>query len=536
MKRLKNFSTISAELIIDELIKQDITQFYISPGKRNLPLINALTHQSSAKIHTCIDERSAAFMAMGFVHKSHSPAVLICTSGSALAHYSPAILEALHSNHSLLIISADRPISLVHGHANQSINQYNFFNLPNNQFYNFELHSEQSSPNSVKRVIAHISNQIRTIDSPIHINIPFSEPLDYSQQKISPSYLKQTISLLMSKKPYTTYIQNTAHLKTLVSNKTTAVVVGALEKNRPRGLAPFLKNISSQLFCDITSMQDCKYNSFHPDHKSFAQMLATKKITNIVHIGGRVTSNKYYTLLHKFNVSVMHITNDSEVLQDPSFQVYSVVNTKKMPSITAYSKPQAYESKALTNLSHYTAAKLLWDVLPVIENLLIGNSMIIRAFDLLSKARRHSALFFQRGTSGIDGNLSHAIGIAQASKIKTHVVTGDLAFFHDIGSLFNLYKDKINLTIYIINNSQGGIFNLLSLKDSTQAQNIIAHSHTQQLEPLAKSFNIPFQCVTTTKELETLIKCLGKKSGINLVEMKVDQKTSQKHFKQLVSQ
>lgn len=537
MTHLKNFSTIYAELVIDELIKCGITQFYISPGKRNLPLVNALTRQSKASFDVCIDERSAAFIALGYIQKSLHPAALICTSGSALAHYSPAVIEARTSKRPLLIISADRPIELVHGHANQSTIQDNFYNLDKDHYYNFGANSEDLLPQSIKRRVCHLSHILDKENTPVHLNIPFNEPLDYSKQKISSSYITLVESLLNNNRPYTIYQEEGLdELRSLLSKSSTAVVVGAYNNSfNLKNLSQFLKSISVELFCDITSIQSHRYSSFHPDTESFEMKLAKKKIKQIIHIGGRLTSNKYYTLMSKYNIPIIQVTPLYQRLEDPSFQVKKILQTSKLPVIIPTKRKKSRSLHNLSGPSHYKVAKELWENLPEKENLLIANSMIIRAFDIITKKTMRSNLFFQRGASGIDGNISHAIGIAQASKVKTNLIIGDIAFLHDIGVLQYLSQNKPNLTIYIINNSQGGIFNLLELKGSKEAQKVIATKHSQKIESIVKSFQLGYFKAVTLEELQKINLKIINQTGTSIVEIIVSQKVSEQHFNKITS-
>jgi len=533
MSTFNNFSTIQAEIVVSELIKQNITQFYVSPGKRNLPIINALTNYSKAKIEVCIDERTAAFMAIGFAQKQKIPSVLICTSGSALAHYYPAVLEAKKTAIPLIILSADRPKELIHVQANQTIDQNNFFNLEQDNFFSLEVLSESSALSSIARRVSYIGYKARSISTPIHINVSFSEPLDRSVQKISKTFIENSKVIINIKKPYTQYLEQLPNTFTkLLTSKTTAVVVGAFNEHIPKGLSLFLKNISNHQYCDITALSDCSNNSFHPDTASFENLLQRKKIINIIHIGGRLTSNCYYKLLNKYNISITHLDTSHLQLSDPSFQVRTAISIPKLPKITSTSKKKKWKSRSSSLFTHYEIANTIWHSLPSSENIFIGNSMTIRAFDLITKNKSRTNIFFQRGVSGIDGNISHATGIAHASKNRTSLVIGDIAFFHDIGVLSFLASQNIQLTIFVVNNNQGGIFNLLKLADSKQAQELISTPHSQSVQKIVESFGIAYCRVSSTRQLQNIIK--SKRDNIKIIELVVDQAESQSHYEQII--
>ncbi len=530
MKQLANLSTIHATLIIDELIKQDISDFYISPGKRNLPLINALLSSSkydTLNIQTFVDERTTAFTALGSAHTTRHPVVIISTSGSALSHFYGAILEAKKSNIPIIILSADRPNYLVTSNANQSINQINFFQLSENRFLSLDIFSAQNDPARTKSQVAYISNLAKELSQPVHINIAFAEPLDHTEEPLPASLLTITRKLLKATSPYTTY-KTFNHFD---ASEYDVCVIGPWNNPSPlKGIKTLIKNFRGKLFVDITSSEDKSYNNFHPDQKVFKAIISQKK-SKLLHIGGRITSNQYYRLLKDKKITITQITSNNQLLEDPAAVVTEKIATNKIIYTHKQNKKRNTRVKFPT-FNHLSIADTLWhDISPEVP-LFLSNSMVIRAFDIIPKKISRSNTFTQRGVSGIDGNLAHALGIALKTG-EVNIAIGDIAFLHDLSTLPAFSSNNLSVNIFIFNNQQGGIFNLLKLHESTLAQQLIATPHSQNFTQLAKQFDANYYLIDNLPLLRKTIVQLPKEQ-INIVELKIEQSKSEKAFKQIL--
>jgi 2-succinyl-5-enolpyruvyl-6-hydroxy-3-cyclohexene-1-carboxylate synthase len=193
-----------AYLIIEELVRNGIDYFVISPGSRSTPLTVGVAQNSSAQHIICVDERSAAFHAVGYARATGKPAVLICTSGSAAANYFPAVIEAATDGVPMIILSADRPPELRQTGANQTINQVNLYGAYPNWQFDLPCPTAEIEPKMVLTTIdLAVSRSQQSPSGVVHLNWMFREPLAPTDAPIDiPASLRQWQK---SEAPYTRY-------------------------------------------------------------------------------------------------------------------------------------------------------------------------------------------------------------------------------------------------------------------------------------------------------------------------------------------
>ena len=472
-------SKILSQTVTKLCSDKGIDHIVISPGSRNAALTIGFTGNESFTNFSIVDERCAAFFALGLAQQLQRPVALVCTSGSALLNYYPAIAEAYYSDVPLVILSADRPAHLLEIGDGQTIKQENVF--ANHILFNGACKEGDTHQ-------SYNENQINTALSiaisqrgPVHINLPFSEPL-YDTVK-TPSVFPECQTIVE--------IQDTASpalISEIASHWNASskkmILTGVLAPNslEVEVVSQLAENPSVVVLTETTS--NVHHSNFFP---AIDQLIAPLEVSDfkalqpevLITFGGMVVSKKIKKLLRDYPPQV-HYHIDSK----KAFDTYLCL-TKHVPcspnhffkeflshtqkTITTYQqdwlrvKNQRLQKHDLylneIPFSDFLVFSQLFKTLPNDVQLQLSNSSTIRYGQLFEMNPSHS-VFCNRGTSGIDGSMSTAIGAAHVCKTPTVFITGDLSFFYDSNALWNQYIAS-DFKIIIINNSGGGIFRIL---------------------------------------------------------------------------
>lgn len=564
--RLKNINSFWGYLLIDELVRNDITYFCISPGSRSTPLTIAAAENKKAKKIICLDERGAAFHAIGYARATEKPAVLISTSGTAPANYYPAIIEAKNSQIPLIILTADRPAELRDTAANQTIDQVKMFGNFLNWQFDLPCPDIQIPAGMVLTTIDQaVHKAVNVPAGPVHLNCMFREPLVPVQKKFPVKYAQQISKWEKNRHPFTTYNKNIRimadidlqALFTLI-NKTRYgwLVVGQLNKESEReSIGKLAEKLKWPVFADITSGLRNKAE-IESIVTYFDQILLSEKHkTNIypeviVHFGRPLTSKRYLNCIEKLSPSDYIQIDSSDARFDPAHivtqricgdfepicrklvkKINPTLNQKykhylkgadnKIGAILdSYCSPE----KPLTELS---VARLISEYLPHSQGLFLASSMPVRDFDMYAVSRlKTSYISSNRGVSGIDGTIASALGYANGLKRRVTAVIGDLAFIHDLNSLTQIHQNDYPITIVLINNGGGGIFSFLPISGFTHVfDQYFAASHKYRFDRISDMFDIFYANPTTNQQLiesyKTSIKH-GKSAIIEINTVKED--------------
>lgn len=489
-----NPSTQLSYEFINAMIDQGIIHYFVSPGMRNLALIQTLHEfqkiHKSIQIFEGIDERSSAFRALGLCQSYKSPVCLICTSGSALTHYYPAIVEAFYQKIPLIVVSADRPAPLVKEQAHQCIDQRAFFQNYAPVYLNLNsenLKQKRNLRSFVNEALAIISRDSR----PAHFNIAFDVPIDKRPMtSTSISSIRQSCATILRAAD--------EELIKAISSFDSLLVFGAFEHS-DQSFESFLqwaKSTKRPFFLDVLCPVRYQVRSLPPFDFSSTQQFVKKYFKTIIHFGKKLTSNAFERFLDA-NPQLHYISIDPSGL-DPylrankiyqinlsqTFQYLEADNNfeNSQQSLPTFQKPQSW--------SVYQLAQMILDFVPSKQFLFLGNSLSIRAFDFLqTQHNKQLQIFAQRGTSGIDGHLSHALGLYDHLQSCVLAVIGDISFLHDINTLYTLQKCKdIPLIFVIANNGGGKIFQTLSIINCQEGLNFIQTPHQTRLAPIIESF------------------------------------------------
>ena len=487
-----NFSkNILAQSITDLCFKKNIKNIVISPGSRNAPLTLGFNLHPYFKTYSLVDERAAAFFALGIAQQVKFPVVLVCTSGSALLNYYPAISEAYYSNIPLVILSADRPERLLNIGDGQTINQKNVFdknigyseNLNQNDNYYLNLFGLRDNNQDKINKALNFSIEKQT---PVHINIPFSEPLYEITNSLSvntinklPGLNNQNIKNISS---FRNKWQNSIKKIILIGVSSPEILCKksidllasdssllVLTENTSNVYHPSFCNKIDQLIAPLTNKE---LKEFRPEILiTIGGMIISKKIKAIFrdnkpkehwHIGIHDANDTFFCLTKHFKTIPNNIISKLyENFNDNGTDYHNkwdlIISKRK-------EKHKKYLSKLI-----YCDFKVFDYVLKSIPSnsmLQVSNSSAIRytqLFDIDSSIN----VFCNRGTSGIDGSTSTAIGAASVFKGNTVFITGDLSFFYDSNALWNNFIPT-SFRIILINNKGGGIFKILTKDNNTE--------------------------------------------------------------------
>lgn len=507
-----------AQSIIEILRAKGITTIIISPGSRNAPLTIGFATHPDFTCYSIADERSAAFFAVGMAQQLKKPVAVVCTSGSALLNYYPAFAEAFYSQIPFIVISADRPQSKIDIGDGQTIRQENVF--ANHSLFNANLTENASDENDF--LINEAINTAFAKKGPVHINAPFEEPLyeTVSELTVEPKVISATTKEFIYDEPISEYanIWNTSKKK--------LVLVGVNEPNAVE--QKFLDKLANDP--SVVVMIETTSNLHHPKFINTIDSIITPFTHEdfldfqpeiLVTFGGMIVSKRIKAFLRKYKPNHhWHIddlraydtfdclTKHFEVQPNLFFQSFFMLTetvesnyNQYAQNIKALRQKRSLEYLAKIPFTDFKVFEKLIPALPKNSQLQISNSSPIRYAQLFD-IEISIEVFSNRGTSGIDGSTSTAIGAAVASKKPNVFIAGDIGFLYDSNALWNNYIPK-NFKIILINNGGGGIFRILPGHDETSVFNTFFEtSHCLTAEHLCKMYGLNYLTASTETTLE----------------------------------
>ena len=545
-----------AQSSIQICLAKGVEHIVISPGSRNAPLTIGFTNNPKFKCYSIADERCAGFFALGIAQQIGKPVALVCTSGSALLNYYPAFAEAFYSQIPLIVISADRPLNKIDIGDGQTIRQINVFQ--NHSLYNANL-TEGETPENDHKINEAITTA-RTQKGPTHINAPFEEPLYLTTKKsmVDPTlsgFAKVFKSISIEDIIACTNIWNSAKRKLILigingPNEIEEEIIHAVA-NDPSivVMTEVTSNVSHPTFLNhidaiITPFKEKDFIAFQPEilitlggmvvSKRIKSMLRTYRPEHHWHIDPLRAYNTYGALAHHFEAT----PNDFFRQVLPFTKIVKSDYAQMAMNIKESRKQKHHLYLDKIDFSDLKAFELIIPRLPQQSHLQISNSSAIR-YSQLFDVDPTLAVFCNRGTSGIDGSTSTAIGAAVASGVLTTFITGDIGFLYDSNALWNQYIPK-NFKIILINNGGGGIFRILPGHEETPLFNkYFETSHCLTAEHLAKMFGLDYTIASSTESLvDGLEKLYNQNEKPAILEVFTPTKQNEKillqYFKELV--
>ena len=511
-----------AQIVISACAQFHIETVVISPGSRNAPLTIGFSNHKKIETLSVVDERCAAFFALGIAQQTQKPVAILCTSGSALLNYYPAVAEAFYSNIPLVVISADRPKHLIDIGDGQTIRQENVFE--NHILFSANLIENEKYKTRNSQLIGEALQIAVSQRGPIHINVPFDEPLYETVEELT-TFNFPHISLSSLDNSNINY-KKLANIWNVAAKKMILVGVNYPDAELHQLMDLYAEDDSVLIFTETTSnlhhkkaidsidqlifsLTDMEFEALKPDILiTFGGMIVSKRIKRFL---------REYQPKHHWNIDARKATNTffclSEFIQTKPVDFFSHFNQFITPLQSDYQpKWLAFRDE---RRAHHTAyfKKIKYSDFSVFEQALesipdncqlqISNSSIIRYAQLFS-IKDAVTIFCNRGTSGIDGSTSTAIGAAFANKKQTIFITGDLSFFYDSNGLWNT-NIPASFRIIIVNNSGGGIFKIIPGPGTTNAAEYFTTPHCLTAEHLCKMHQFEYQKAyskeTVAKEL-----------------------------------
>ncbi|PZD78264.1 2-succinyl-5-enolpyruvyl-6-hydroxy-3-cyclohexene-1-carboxylic-acid synthase [Mesonia sp. K7] len=530
-----------AQSIVLLCVSKGIKHVVISPGSRNAPLIISFSNHPKIKAYSIVDERCAAFYALGIAQQTNEPVAVVCTSGSALLNYYPAVAEAFYSDIPLVVISADRPVERIDIGDGQTIRQKNVYQ--NHILYSANLYSEltlDTFPDNQKlqqkfyeakkhneREINLALNTAIEQKGPVHINVPFYEPLYETIDKPTVEPLEiQPIRepKIISKESLSAFAK--------AWNKATKklVLVGVNQPNaiEQHYLDVLAEDASVLVMCETTSnihhknfitridkliapievskSTDEEFKKLQPEILvTFGGMVISKKIKAFLrkyqpeqhwHVDNKKALNTYFCLNKHFDVS------PNEFFGKFLPQIKNVKSNYQHYWLEAKKSRDKHHKSYMSDLPFcdLKAFEVILKLIPKSHIIHFSNSSIIR-YAQLFKFTKNQFVYCNRGTSGIDGSTSTAIGHSIVSKKNNLLITGDLSFLYDSNALWFNNVPK-SFRIIILNNQGGGIFRILpGAKDTKNFDQFLETQHNFTAEHLAKMYHFDYASAESEKTL-----------------------------------
>ncbi|BDU26498.1 2-succinyl-5-enolpyruvyl-6-hydroxy-3-cyclohexene-1-carboxylic-acid synthase [Flavobacterium sp. GSB-24] len=514
-----------AQSIIEILSAKGIINIIISPGSRNAPLTIGFAQNPNFKCYSIADERCAAFFALGIAQQTKQPTAVVCTSGSALLNYYPAFAEAFYSQIPLIVISADRPQSKIDIGDGQTIRQENVF--LNHSVYNANLTEDASEENDSKINLA-IETAIQQ-KGPVHINAPFEEPLYETTEEL---LVQPKITNLQSDIAPKT-IENSDEFVSVWNNaKRKLILVGVNEANVIDQeiienlasdpsivvLTETTSNLHHASFINsidtlITPFDDSDFKEFNPEVLvTFGGMVVSKRIKGFLrkykpehhwHIDTLRAYDTFGALTKHFEMQPNDFFKD--LLSKTSFVESDYFKDIQDVYKTRVIKRQEYLNQI--GFSDFKVFEKVIETLPKNSILQISNSSAIRYAQLID-IDESIEVFCNRGTSGIDGSTSTAVGASVGNDKQTVFITGDISFLYDSNALWNSYIPK-NFKIILVNNGGGGIFRILPGHEEKPVFNTYFEtSHQLTAEHLAKMYQCNYFKANDLESLNSSLEIL----------------------------
>lgn len=557
--RPANTNALWASVGVRTLRRLGLTHVVISPGSRSTPMAAAFADEAGIQTTVALDERSAGFIALGIAKATRRPAALLCTSGTAAANYLPAVVEARMSATPLLVLTADRPPELRECHSGQTIAQNGIFGA-------YPVWSTEAAvPGADLDLLRHWRQLLvdawqraqGPLPGPVHLNLPFRDPLPPSEPekgfKAPKGFNLEKFTAVSTVGLLTNWMQDGAPLPAMAlatflqpAGERGVIVVGphalrdrqedtqaVLELSKRTGW-PILADGAGTLRGDLadTGRIVSAYDLILRDRR-LAGSLRPKWA---VIIGPLPTSKVLRAWLKEADVTACQVGRPGENA-DPTHSRWSRLDARLVPSAgkvvasaTAYGKAwQKAQQSAAGKLSRLVnvdwpfegrVVSLLEEALGPDDRLFVGSSMPIRDLEwFYHPAGPGPEILCNRGANGIDGTVSTALGASFDGR-RTVLLCGDLTFLHDSNALLSAYGHRGDLTVVVINNQGGGIFNHLAVAKNAHFEKLWGTPQATDFAKLCAAHKVRHDLAAGWSDLRRLLEIRGK--GVRVIEFRTD--------------
>ncbi len=449
--------------LIDSLHQQGVNEAVICPGSRNAPIMLALVRHGGFRCYSIADERSAGFFGLGRALKINKPVIICCTSGSAGLNFAPAVVEAFFQEVPLIVLTADRPAEWIGQWDGQTIYQENLFGK-------HVKHAESFKPFQPNQLV---EKSMAFPQGPVHMNVPIAEPF----------YPTQGETLPQIREPQALNVQQTPKFDTnfdVDPDVSLLITVGQRQFNQAENdLFAQLAQKGIPVIGDATANLPVECQLHHDLIWAHEANLPTYKPEFHIHFGKSFVSKRIKQFLRTYKPTASWLVHPNPIGKPDPFQSLTrVVQAETMTVLESLCQQTLRGVSAVNSAKNRLEAiqeayfnKTIWSELAIYNRLIgdidaansevhVANSLAIRYINWTANTFTKSEVFSNRGTSGIDGCLSTAIGASQQTNKLVYSLIGDVAFQYDRNALWNSYVGP-NVRIIIFNNAGGGIFGIL---------------------------------------------------------------------------
>ncbi len=545
--------TLNTHRLISGLVAQGVRHFVISPGSRSTPVAILIAERVKAAanlaLYVDVDERSAAFFALGIAKTDQVPVVLLCTSGTAAAEYLPALAEAHLSHVPLIVLTTDRPLELTNIGAPQAIDQTNLYGSQVKQSQRLVLQDDgQTNADFIAfQTQRSVLAALTAPKGPVQLNLPLRKPL-LPDLRVTPPAIKALAALpttaALTPTDLTVIEQQLQGKKVLliagpeeVMTYRTALLTLSEKCQWPlladnlanlRGHGPVISNFDLLFQAESDLPEDLQPDVIlrfggTPVSAPLMQWLSQQTVPQYL-IGDQQQ-------LADYSLATSHVLAvDEQLFIEELVAVLPAQRTAYWASWRTYSQRLQASLPTTADLNEITTVQTLDHQLPANSRLFISNSMPIRDVEDFYQGRQVRELYCNRGANGIDGVVSAAVGMATAGGAN-YLLIGDLALFHDMNGLMMLRRYQLNLTIIVINNNGGGIFSFLPQATATDYfEDLFGTPQELDLAQVAKLYARTYQKVTTITALEQALT-----NQVQFIEVETQRGENVQLHRQLIS-
>ena len=541
--------------LVDEFYQLGVRHAVFSPGSRSTTMAMLFTEHEGFETYMNIDERSASFMALGIAKAHKEPTVLVCTSGSAVAHYLPAILEAQYSGVPLIVLSADRPHTLLHVGAPQTVDQQKVFGAAINYYEELAVPQEAhyyTYPRQVARKA--YMKAMDTKKGPVHINVPLFEPL---VPELSRNHFEAGRSSFKVVKPNYSDIFACGEGNNLLERYERILILAGpqIDIDEAETIRSFGEALQAPILADpLSNVRGCGtsevvistydallagqalWHELKPDCViQFGQIVVSKRVQQMI---ASWTDVEYIEV--NPTMDSMNPTGKTTIQMQASIDVFTHLYGKNNSSDTYLNIWQRLEQEGKKQLSlaidesHCFEGRTIRELQKQISEdgqIFVANSMSIRDFDYFwFSGESKAVLYGNRGVNGIDGTISTALGLAVNGR-PTYLVTGDLSLFHDLNGLAVAKTHNLNLTIILHNNDGGGIFEYLPQKGTKHFDYLFSTSQGLDYSGAAKLYGCGYIKISSPDELSSVLANISQETGVHIIEIPTNREYSRELHK-----
>lgn len=535
---------------VETLRQAGVKHVVMCPGSRSTPLAYAFAKSEGFAFYRQIDERSAGFFALGIAKAKKEPVVLLCTSGTAAANFFPAIVEAFYARVPLLVVTADRPHELREVGAPQAIDQIHLFGKHVKWTVDFPL--PEDNVESLAFIERHIHRAVSTSKAspmgPVHINVPFREPLLLNMEQSLPKTGMQ-LSEIGQLVPSDGFI---GWYKELLASEEKGILIVGDSIHTTEGFWDFARTVKWPVLVDPLSNlrasvpEDCmdlcidQYDAILKN-EAFQQMAVPRVV---IRFGAHPVAKPLTLFLKACKPEVFVVVDESPIFRDFIHAVTHHVQVRADSLWVPIEEKQVSSYLSIWSNANDIATKhiqmyieneedegalagTLFEVLPEGVDLFASSSMPIRDVDtFFNKTRKDIHIYANRGTNGIDGVVSTALGVQAATSRPSYLLIGDLAFLHDVNGLIVSRFQKTNITIVIMNNDGGGIFSYLPQSTETNYfEHLFGTPTGLQFSHIANMYDAQYDAVHSKEAFQQALK-QPKTKDIRILEVFTDRQVN----------